>query len=149
MIYFPGVGAFNQPSLVGLPLYTDFLIKSGRALLIPVYKGTYERRDGFVMAPPYTTAALRDHMIQWSKDLGRSIDYLESRPDIAHDKLGYHGVSLGTAVGSVFLAMEKRLKVSIFIAGGLSMYEVHPQVDPLSFRPACQDSRFDDQWPVR
>ena len=64
-------------------------MKSGRALLVPAYKGTYERRDGFVLMPPYTTAAFRDHMIQWAKDLGRSIDYLETRPDIGSEKLGY------------------------------------------------------------
>jgi len=92
-------------------------------------------------------------MIQWSKDLGRSIDYLESRPDIAHDKLGYHGVSLGTTVGSVFLAMEKRIKVSIFIAGGLGMYEVHPQVDSLHFAPRVRipvlmiNGRYDNVSP--
>ena len=33
------------------------------------------------------TAAYRDHMIMWSKDFGRSVDYLESRSDIAKDRI--------------------------------------------------------------
>ena len=37
--------------------------------------------------------------LQWSKDLGRSIDYLETRSDIDVHKLAYYGVSLGAAMG--------------------------------------------------
>ena len=32
------------------------------------------------------TTSYRDHMIMWAKDVGRSVDYLESRPDIAKDE---------------------------------------------------------------
>ncbi len=74
-------------------------------------------------------------MIQWAKDLGRSIDYLETGPDIGSEKLGYYGNSLGAAVGSVFLATEKRLKVGIFISGGLAMYDMTPEADPFHFAP--------------
>ena len=41
------------------------------------------------------TASYRDHMIMWAKDVGRSVDYLESRPDIAKDKIGLLGFSWG------------------------------------------------------
>ena len=46
---------------------------------IPVYKGTYERA-----APerPGGPNAERDLRIAWSRDLGRAIDYLETRADI-------------------------------------------------------------------
>ena len=70
--------------------------KSGRALMYPLYKGTFERRDGaqvrtWPSRPPY----YRDHMIAWSKDLGRSIDYLETRRDIDSVSLAYYGFSWG------------------------------------------------------
>ena len=38
-------------------------------------------------------------------------------------------------MGSVLLATEKRLKVGIFIAGGLAMHDLSPEVDPFHFAP--------------
>ena len=55
------------------------------------------------------SAGFRDHMVIWSKDVGRSVDYLESRSDIAKDKIGYIGLSSGAALAPVFLAIERRL----------------------------------------
>jgi hypothetical protein len=71
----------------------DFLLKSGRALMVPIYKGTYERRES---VPPWEQppALYRDQMIMWSKDLGRTLDYLEMRQDIDSMKLAY--LLLGT-----------------------------------------------------
>ena len=61
------------------------MVKSGRALLYPVYKSTYERGDGLASDYPDQTASWKDHVIMWGKDLRRSIDYLETRDDIDHD----------------------------------------------------------------
>ena len=52
------------------------------------------------------------------KDLRRTIDYLESRNDIDHDKLAYYGYSWGARVGSVAGAVEDRLKLLILEHGG-------------------------------
>jgi hypothetical protein len=83
----------------------DFVIKSGRAVLCPVYKSTYERRDGFDPYDPNTTAiSEREHIIMWQKDLARSIDFLESRTDIDMDKLCFLGSSWGSVLGPVFIA---------------------------------------------
>ena len=50
VVYFPGGYAlYNEkfaPSVIEGAL--DFLLKSGRALIFPIYKSTYERRDGLV-----------------------------------------------------------------------------------------------------
>ena len=77
----------------------DFIIKSGRAVMFPVYKSTFERGDDLKNGYPNTTSFYRDHVIAWSKDLGRSIDYLETRPDIDHNKLAYEGRQLGSSHG--------------------------------------------------
>lgn len=154
LICFSGVNAFNRSSLQELPNYLDFVMKSGRALMFPVYKGTFERRDGFVLTAPYTTTSVRDHMIQWSKDLGRSIDYLESRADIDRDKLGYYGISTGAAAGGTLLAVEKRIKVGVFLAGGLVLHEAHPQADPYNFTSRIKipilmiNGRYDFVFPL-
>jgi hypothetical protein len=44
VIYFPHSGAHDLRSSENLDMrHIDFIVKSGRALLYPVYKGTYER----------------------------------------------------------------------------------------------------------
>jgi hypothetical protein len=93
VIWFPGSYALKLKSSDGglvFSYYFDFLPRSGRALVYPVYKGTYERQ-----VPTVGTSQWRDLVVQWSKDLGRTIDYLESRSDFDRDKLAYYGFSMG------------------------------------------------------
>ncbi|MHC4675421.1 MAG: protein kinase domain-containing protein, partial [Planctomycetota bacterium] len=91
VIYFPGNSALflHQYHSRGLP---DFLLRSGRAVLYPIYKGTYERNTGLQSNRPTRSLSYRDHVIWWSKDLSRSIDYLELRQDIDHDRVGFVGL---------------------------------------------------------
>ena len=95
VLYFPGSWALQMHSSSDLSPEFDFILKSGRALMWPVYKSTFERRDDLKSDLPNSTSLYRDHVIAWSKDLGRSIDYLETRSDIDHDKLAYLGFSWG------------------------------------------------------
>jgi eukaryotic-like serine/threonine-protein kinase len=91
--------------------------------------------------------------LQWSKDLGRSIDYLETCKDIDTGKLAYHGYSLGGAVGPHLIAAEPRFKAAILICGG-SFERVPPEVDPWNFAPRVkipvlmQNGRDDFLFPV-
>ena len=103
MVVFPG-GTFSTSAPALRPTDFDrfnFIMRSGRAFLYPIYKSTFERGDGIKDATPNMTAAYRDHMIMWSKDFGRSVDYLESRPDIAKDRIGYIGLSWAQAGASI------------------------------------------------
>jgi hypothetical protein len=59
--------------------YLSFLVKSGHALLLPMFKGFYERR---LQAPSSGPNAGRDLTIKQVKDVGRSVDYLLTRKDI-------------------------------------------------------------------
>ena len=53
VVYFPGSGAIHSRSSEDLALRrTDYVPKSGRALLWPVYKSTYERGDGLGVGLP-------------------------------------------------------------------------------------------------
>ena len=58
--------------------YFKFLLRAGRAVLYPVYKGTFERRIEGAAGPNAT----RERTVQFVKDASRSVDFLESRPDI-------------------------------------------------------------------
>jgi hypothetical protein len=52
------------------------IARSGRALVMPVYQGTFQRFAGVGEFPREDQMnAYRDMVVHWSKDLGRSIDY--------------------------------------------------------------------------
>lgn len=55
----------------------DVLIRSGRAVLFPMYQGTFQRRAASLFA----RSTIRDVLIQACRDLRRGIDYLQTRPD--------------------------------------------------------------------
>lgn len=136
VIFFPGSGAqmMDSSEHLEIPFFFDFIPRTGRALLYPVYKSTYERR--IVPDPPYRSNAWRDVMIQCAKDLSRSIDYLETRQDIDSHKLAYYGLSWGAGDAIVAVAIEnRRLKTSILLSGGLEPGWLPPEIDPFNFAP--------------
>jgi len=97
---------------------------SGRAMLFPIYYGTYERpaargRTWTMSDVVETPLAYRDWTIRMAKDLSRSIDYLETRDDIDSGRIAYYGYSNGALLGSVMLAVEDRIGTGIFIHGGI------------------------------
>ncbi len=134
VVYFPTSVALLSSSMDSAQmLYVDFLVRGGRAVLYPIYKGTYERR---LKGATVTGLLLeRELVIPWAKDLGRSVDYLETRQDIDKDRLAYYGFSLGARYGPVFTAIERRFKASILLAGGFTPEELAAEVDPLHFAP--------------
>jgi predicted esterase len=137
VIWFPGIYAqtFKSSDNLGLTFYFDFLPRSGRAVLYPIYKDMYERRVASGSGLPNV---YRDLVIQRSKDLGRSIDYLETRKDIDRERLAFYGYSWGAEEGPVLTAIEKRLKTSVLLAGGLGPGEVPPEVSPVNFAPRAK-----------
>ncbi|MFN2633395.1 MAG: protein kinase [Thermoanaerobaculia bacterium] len=131
ILYFPSSLAIHTRSSADLNLRNlDFVIRSGRAVLFPVYKGTYERQ---VPDPPLNSSLWRDLIIQQAKDVGRAVDYLETRRDVDMSRLGFIGVSLGAIDGVTFVALENRFKLAIFSSGGFRLARALPEVDPINF----------------
>ena len=116
IVFFPSADAFQLRSSRDLSLsQVAFIIRSGRALLYPVYEGTYERAtDGAL-----TANGRRERRIAWSRQLGRGIDYLESRPDIDAARIGFYGISAGADAGTILTALEPRLKASVLQGTGI------------------------------
>ena len=141
VVYFPGSNAIRTPKSddTGLLLAAvDFIAMSGRALLFPIYKGTYERNPNPSMMTsswPEMTRAYRDLVVQQTNDARRSVDYLQSRTDIEHDALAYYGFSWGARQGSIVLALEPRLKAGVLLVGGFSAVKGPPEADPFNFAP--------------
>jgi hypothetical protein len=61
----------------------------------------------------------RDLVSQTVFDLRRSIDFLETRAEIDANRIGFFGISLGGIIGTIFCAVDERVKVPIItLAGG-------------------------------
>ncbi|MEP6961264.1 MAG: hypothetical protein ABI995_04255 [Acidobacteriota bacterium] len=116
-VFFPSVRVNTMKSTddLGDLDFVDYAIKSGRAVAYPIYHETYGR---------YPRSALpgalddRDLTIQQSKEVRRTVDYLETRKEVDAGKLAYLGVSQGSAYGLIFTALEDRFKAVVFLDGG-------------------------------
>src|SRR6185369_17358968 len=133
VVHFPGGYALFMDKVDSVGLHgIRYFIQSGRAVLYPIYKGTYQRKS---KSQARTSLTWRDQVVQMCKDLSRSMDYLETRNDIDRSKIAYHGISLGSVTALPCLAVEPRLKTAILQGGGLSSGAPAPEIDPLNFAP--------------
>lgn len=119
-----------EPGLAGFAL--DYVVKSGRMLVQPVLRGTFERFQ--VSYDPRDTVRDLQEWIARRQDLGQALDYLASRPDVEADKIGYLGLSFGASAALPLLAVEQRFKAAVLISGG-----VPPPGGPLTPRIPLMD----------
>jgi dienelactone hydrolase len=161
VVHFPGSSVMGMhPDGILKPYQTrcfDFILKSGRAVLHPIYQGTFERS----YTPPQKMwdggYLQRDFVIMCAKDLRRSLDYIETRSDIDTSKLAYYGLSWGAEQGGIMLAIEKRFKAGILYVGGFWIYNkpLLPEIEPLNFVSRVTipilmlDGRNDDIYPYK
>jgi dienelactone hydrolase len=134
------------------------VVSSGRALVYPVYKSTYERSDALTSPAASPTAFYRDHMLQWSRDLGRTIDYIETRPDLDARRIALYGASWGAKLVPLLAAVEDRVRVGIMVGGGLGPRErrgdIMPEANPINFAPYLRqpmlmvNGRYDFLFPL-
>jgi eukaryotic-like serine/threonine-protein kinase len=126
VVYFPtSYAVYNKSSevLTSEPdfiKFVDFIVNNGRAVLFPIYKGTYERIDPALRSIHIgqDSYAFSKYLIELVKEFRRSVDYIETREDIDKNKIAYYGSSWGGWLGSIIPAVEDRLKVNIMLAGG-------------------------------
>jgi dienelactone hydrolase len=155
VVFFPSarVNFLESGAALGDLSFVDYVIKSGRAVMYPIYQGMYDRRGKAQLVLPGPTFG-REVGIAWSKDLGRSMDYLETRSDVDSSRLGYLGVSQGSASGVILTALEDRLKAVVLLDGGFFQNE-HPLpgMDQVDFAPRLKkpvlmvNGRYDATFP--
>jgi eukaryotic-like serine/threonine-protein kinase len=141
VVYFPGNDSENQRSSQDLESYFEytrrlsFIVKHGRAILFPVYKGTFDRGNAALalIEGNESTHQYAELLIQQVKDFRRCVDYLETRADIDSKKLAYYGFSWGGWFGGIIPAVEERLKVSVLIAAGMVLGRSRPEVNELNY----------------
>jgi len=132
--YFPGSSAIYAESSEDRTgqRFSHFL-KSGRAVIFPIYKGTYERGDELDSDYPAETNFYKEHVIMWAKDLARSIDYLESREEMDTSQLAFYGVSWGGVMGTILPAIETRIQINLLYVAGMLFQRALPEVDQINY----------------
>ncbi len=147
VIYFPGSSALQQETFSEAYWERlDYIPKSGRVLIRPMFIETYNRRSGG--APP---SASEMHA-KWAKDLGRTIDFLQTRSDINTDNLAYMGLSYGAFMAPYFCAIESRIEVAVLIGGGIALPDfgyVVPFIPRTTVPVLMLNGRYDSAFPVQ
>jgi serine/threonine protein kinase len=134
IIYFPGTASRAFESSEDMDKYFEFtkflsfIVTNGRAVLYPVYTGTFERR----IPPIKGSRQFSEYVIHLVQDLMRSIDYLETRSDINTQKLAYYGYSWGGWLTPIILVVEERFKAGISIVGALQT-TTRPEISPTNY----------------
>ncbi len=144
VIYFPGTQPFyagDKPHLDDWDeflIFASFLVKNGRAVLYPAYQGTFDRGDPdlYTLHVGNGTRAYSEYLIQVVRDFMRSVDYVESRPDLDAGRIAYYGLSWGARMGAVIPAVEDRIRASVLLTGGLDFRparKARPEADDRTY----------------
>jgi dienelactone hydrolase len=159
VVFFPGTEAISRRSSKDGRIFSyytgvNFVVRSGRAVLFPVYKATFERGDGYNIYDPETVQSEHNaHVLLWWKDLSRSLDYLETRSDIDLERIAYYGGSMGAWLAPIFLAQDNRYRAAVLRLGGLAAWRFSPAFDTFNFVPRViipvlmLNGRYDSLFP--
>jgi eukaryotic-like serine/threonine-protein kinase len=136
VVYFPGSNVISMANSVERrEQLASFVVKTGRALILPILKSTYERRDSLTSDLPDQTIFWRDHVVMWTKDIKRTVDYVSSRSDMDSSRVAYFSTSWGSNQAPINLVAEPRFKAAVLNVAGLTMERSRPEVDPLNYLP--------------
>lgn len=99
----------------------DYFVKSGLAVLridIANHGDRQEHDYDFDLTEGYRYWT-RDIITQTVFDLRRSIDFLDTRKEVAPERIGFFGISLGGIIGTIFCSIDQRVKAPVIaLAGG-------------------------------
>lgn len=143
-VYFDSVNGERVPGLLSLPVkegkvpcvvflhgyggkkedilaMAGVVAKEGYAIMAIDAEYHGERKEeGKELYSPNVTDSVRG-IIQTVIDLRRAVDYLETKPEIEREKIGYVGGSMGGILGAIFVGVEPRIKAAALIVAGGNM----------------------------
>ncbi len=132
VLFWGGTGGLFLDSIDSYKTPIEFVLQSGRAVAVPIFAGTFQRRRDSRVS--WSTIAGRDLAIQQVKDLRRTVDYLQTRSDIDAEAFGYFGFSWGGRLGGIVLAVEDRIKAGVLDQAGLQ-HLWHPETSVVNYLP--------------
>ena len=151
LVYHPSAGAQSSTfaSMEGFNRM-EFIIRSGRAVIYPIYLGTFDRQ----LPPARSAAEGKERVVKRFQDMRQSVEYLVSRDDIDVSTLGYLGASWGSAWAPVMVSLEERFRTAVLFEGGLYQQQRAPEVDIFNFLPRVRipvlmlNGRYDYTFPL-
>jgi dienelactone hydrolase len=132
VIVYPGANYFSTPPEIdeinpgefGL----DFIIKSGRTLVWPAWKGSLDRMTTSLTASPEERLRnFRELLRYWTVDTHKTLNYLETRQDMDSKNFFYLGMSYGSIFTTHTLLFEDRYNAALLYVGG-----ANPSSPPMS-----------------
>ena len=79
-----------------------------------------------------------DFVVQTVVDLMRTVDWIETRPDLNAARIAYVGFSLGTILGVQFVALDTRVRAAVFALGGGGVVHFLALRAPPELRSDCE-----------
>ncbi|HEX6315721.1 MAG TPA: SUMF1/EgtB/PvdO family nonheme iron enzyme, partial [Gemmatimonadaceae bacterium] len=154
VVIWPAGDAFipRDPGQLSLQ-YADYIIRSGRAVIYPVFEHTYGRGSPMRGDRLTNTIAHRDQMIRWTTEMRRSIDYAFTRADVDSTRLAFAGTSWGGRLGGTVIAIEPRFRTAVLNVAGIEAAVPRPEEDPVNFLPRIRipvlmlSGRYDSAFP--
>ena len=128
VIYFGGGNTILAREMEDILQPLDQLVLTGRALVEPVFDGTFVRNDGNSLTRLRGENAA-ELIANWVKDVGRAIDYLESRPDMDASRTAYAAQSLGSNLIPYLVPRERRIRAVVALSAGFARVSPQPVVD--------------------
>lgn len=145
-----------DPRGPSLETLAGFVPRSGRMLVVPLLMGSFERDDStfsITQSSPDTTTYYRDLVVQWVKDVRRTVDFIETRKDIRSDRIGLLGVSWGGSSAPYALAIEPRIKAAALYSAGYASSPARAEVELFNYTPRVRvptfmiNGRYDTVFP--
>lgn len=115
----------------------DFVPRSGRVLVWPVYSGSHERYDNYHAdsGPERSSLALeRNRRVR--DEIGRVIDYLEETAELDGSRVALMALSYGATLAPFVLSTEPRIRTAVIYSAGIAPpipIFANPQNDPNVF----------------
>jgi serine/threonine protein kinase/formylglycine-generating enzyme required for sulfatase activity len=140
-----------------LELQFSSFVKSGRAVFGVVLKGYIERDLPAGYKPPSpTTIEYVEQLASLFTDVRRGLDYLETRKEIAANKIAYFGPSGGN-FKLILPAVETRYRSVVFTGAGVRKYNMQwkPEANAINFAPHIRapklmlHGRYDEADPFK
>jgi uncharacterized protein len=85
-----------------------------RGAVVIAIDAPFARRGG---SPVQFSTEDRAEQIQLIKDLQRAVDVLRAQANVDDERIAYHGISYGGAMGALFVGVERRIKAAALVVG--------------------------------
>jgi len=133
-------------------------IRGGRAIFSVVLEGYVgrPRPPGFEQ-PDSRSDEFVDYVVRRVTELRRGLDYIETRPDLDHERIAFMANSAGNWTGVILTALEPRYRSVLFVGTGIRPRSISDAAaaNRINFAPRIAPpklmlhGRYDENMPLK